>query len=267
AKNGEPRNITLTPEAREHSVSWSPDGQWIAYLSDASGEYEIYLRAQDGSSAPRRLTTDGDIWRFAPVWSPDSTKLAFGDKKQRLQVLDIDSGRLSLAGTGTHDDLVQYTFSPDSRWLAYTKTNASRNSSIWLYSLASGKATQLPGDETSETDPVFDPKGRYLYFLSNRDYNLAFSAYEFNFLYRDATRIYAATLADDGPALYMPKSDEAGDVARKAQDDAAKAKPNGDKSAAPAPVRIDIDGFNQRVIALGAPAGTYGGLSANAEGV
>ncbi len=267
AKNGEPRNLSLTPDAREHSASWSPDGQWIAYLSDASGEYEIYVRAQDGQSEPRRLTTDGDIWRFAPVWSPDSGKLAFGDKKQRLQILDVKSGRLSLAGTGTHDDLVQYTFSPDSRWLAYTKTNASRNSSIWLYSIDSNQATQLTSDDTSESDPVFDPKGRYLYFLSNRDYNLAFSAYEFNFLYRDATRIYAATLADDGPGLYAPKSDEAGDVARKAQEDAAKAKPSGEKPAAPAPLRIDIEGFNQRVIALAAPSGNYNGLAANADGV
>jgi tricorn protease len=267
AKNGEPRNITMTADTREHSVSWSPDGKWIAYLSDASGEYEIYVREQDGKSAARRLTDDGDIWRFAPVWSRDSTKLAFGDKKQRLQILDIDSGRLTQADSSVHNDIVQYTFSPDSRWLAYTKNNASRNSSIWLYSLGSGDATQLTGDETSETDPVFDPNGRYLYFLSNRDYNLAFSAYEFNFLYRDATRIYAATLAADGPALYAPKTDEAGDVARKAQEDAAKAKEAGAKPAAPAPIRIDVQGFNQRVIALVAPAGNYGGLSANAEGV
>src|SRR5690606_29049779 len=175
--------------------------------------------------------------------------------------------RITEVDTGKRNDLTDHAWSPDSRWLAYAKTGESSNSAIWVYSLDSGRTQALTGDETDNSNPVFDPKGRYLYFLSNRDYNLAFSAYEFNFLYRDATRIYAATLADDGPALYMPKSDEAGDVARKAQDDAAKAKPNGDKSAAPAPVRIDIDGFNQRVIALGAPAGTYGGLSANAEGV
>lgn len=263
AKHGEARQLTHTPDYREHSVSWSPDGKWIAYLSDQTGEYEIWLRAQDGSGEPRRLTTDGDIWRFRPAWSPDSGKLAFGDKKQRLRVLDIASGRITDADTGSHNDLTEYVFSPDSRWIAYTKVNRSSNSSIWLYSLDSGRASQVTPDETSEFSPAFDPKGRYLYFLSNRDYNLAFSAYEFNFLYRDATRIYAATLAADGPALMLPKSDEVVVGGSKADTD----KPGDGKSAATPPLRIDIDGFNQRVLALAAPSGTYQGLSANDEGV
>jgi tricorn protease len=275
AKHGEPRQLSHTPQAREHSVSWSPDGKWIAYLSDASGEYEIYLRAQDGTGEPRRLTTDGDIWRFAPVWSPDSAKLAFADKRQRLRIVDVDSGRISEVDTGTHNDLTEYTFAPDSRWLAYTKNNASRNSSIWLYSLASGRTSQLTADGTDEGNPVFDPKGRYLYFFSNRDYNLAFSAYEFNFLYRDATRIYAATLTKDGPALYRPRSDEVGTGGAAGNGAGGKDGPGngtgeGGKDAAPAPVApiaIDIDGFNERVIALPAPSGTYQALSANADGV
>ncbi len=262
AKHGEPRNLSRTPTAREHSVSWSPDGQWIAYLSDASGEYEIYLLAQDGSGEPRRLTTDGDIWRFRPVWSPDSGKLAFADKHQRLRILDIASGRITDADTGSHNEINQYRFAPDSRWLAYTKVNASGNSSIWLYSLADARARQLTGDETVDLDPVFDPKGRYLYFLSNRDYNLQFSAFEFNFLYRDATRIYAATLAADGPALLRPKSDE---VASNGNDKNNNGK-NADERPVP-PLRVDFDGFNSRVIALAAPSGTYQGLSANDDGV
>lgn len=267
AKHGEARQISHTPDAREHSVSWSPDGQWLAYLSDASGEYEIYIRAQDGSGEPRRLTRDGDIWRFAPVWSPDSKKLAFGDKKQRLRILDIGSGRISEVDRGSHNDLTEYVFAPDSRWLAYTRTNASGNSSIWLYSLASGRSEQLTGDETSEYSPAFDPQGRYLYFLSNRDYNLVFSAYEFNFLYRDATRIYAATLAADGPALLQPRIDEVGSAAANGNGDA---QDNGDAGQAwdgISPLRIDIPGFNDRVLALAAPSGTYQALSANDEGV
>jgi tricorn protease len=256
AKNGEPRNISNTPDAREHSVSWSPDGKSIAYLSDETGEYEIWMRAQDGKSPPRRLTIDGDIWRFPPVWSPDSKKLAFGDKQQRLRVLDIASGAVAEADRGTHDDIDAYSWSPDSRWIAYAKTNASRNSSIWLYSLEAKEARQLTGDETSEDDPVFDPQGRYLYFTSNRDYNLAFSAYEFNYLYQNATRIYAATLVADGPALFRPKSDEVGEAPAEEK-----------KDEAPKPLRIDFPGFNQRVVALNAPGGNYAGLSATADGV
>ena len=262
AKHGEPRNVSMTPDAREHSVSWSPDGKWIAYLSDASGEYEIYLRAQDGKSEPRRLTTDGDIWRFAPVWSPDSAKLAFGDKKQRLRIVDVASGALTEADIFTHEDPETYVWSPDSRWLAYVKGNASRNTSIWLYSLEAKAARQLTPDDTSETSPAFDPQGRYLYFLSNRDYNLAFSSYEFNFLYNNATRLYAATLAADGPALYRPLSDEVG-----AGEEKKDGNGKSDEKAAPKPLRIDLPGFNQRVIALNAPPGNYVGLSANEAGV
>ena len=265
AKHGEPRNITNTPDAREHSVSWSPDGRSLAYLSDATGEYEIYVRSQDGKDAPRRVTTDGDIWRFAPIWSPDSTKLAYGDKKQRLRIVDVASGGTIEVDTSTGNDLTQYIFSPDSQWLAYTKTNASRNSSIWLYSLEAKATRQLTPDDTSERNPAFDPKGRYLYFLSDRDYNLQFSAYEFNFLYTNATRIYAATLADDGPALYAPQVDEAKPVQAGGGD--KKDGEGEDKKDAPKKLRIDIPGFNQRVVALNAPAGNYGALTANADGV
>lgn len=264
AKNGEPRNVTMTPDAREHSVSWSPDGKSVAYLSDASGEYEIYVRAQDGKSPARRVTTDGDIWRFAPVWSPDSSKLAYGDKKQRLRIVDVASGNTIDADTSTRNDFESYNFSPDSQWLAYEKSNSSGNSSIWLYSLATKAARQLTPDDTDERNPVWDPKGRYLYFFSNRDYNLAFSAYEFNFLYRDATRIYAAPLAADGPALYAPKSDEAAAVTAGSKDEDEKKDKPAEK---PKTLRIDIPGFNQRVVALNAPSGSYAGLSANADGV
>jgi tricorn protease len=281
-KHGEPRNLSRTPDAREHSASWSPDGRWIAYLSDASGEYEVWVRPQDGRGEPRRVTHDGDTWRFAPVWSPDSSMLAFGDKRQRLRIVALAGGAITEVDRGTHDDLDSYTWSPDSRWLAYVKTNASRNSSIWLYSLQARQASQLTPDESSETSPAFDPQGRYLYFLSNRDFNLAFSSYEFNFLYNNATRIYAATLAAGGPALYRPRSDEVGAPAEpdgkegdaKQEQDAAKNKGKDadkgaakDKDTAPAKLKIDLPGFNQRVVALNAPAGNYLGLSAGTDAV
>lgn len=265
AKHGEVRVLSRTPDAREMSVSWSPDGKWIAYLSDATGEYEIYLRAQDGSGTPRQLTKDGDTWRFAPVWSPDSSRLAFADKRQRLRVLDVTSGVTTDADVGSVDEISDYVWSPDSRWLAYAKTSSNRNNAIWLYSLASGQASQLTDDETSARQPAFDPKGRYLYFLSDRDFGLTFSAYEFNYLYTNVTRVYAATLAADGPPLLRPKSDEVG--APSEADDEAKEKDGEKPSKAPATLRIDIPGFNQRVIALNAPPGNYGGLSANDDGV
>jgi tricorn protease len=259
AKNGVARNVSRTPDAREHSVTWSPDGTSIAWLSDASGEYEIWVRAQDGSGAPRQVTRDGTVWKFPPTWSPDSKHLAYADKDQRLRVVEVASGRITDVDRGGIEDITEYSWSPDSRWLAYAKTNATRMQSIWAWSMASGKTAQVTSDQANEFSPVFDPKGRYLYFLSNRDYsNLAFSAYEFNYLYTNATRVYAATLAADGPALNRPKSDEAGTAP-------AAAKPAPDKDAEP--VRFDIAGFNDRVVALAAPPGNYQGLSAGPDAV
>jgi tricorn protease len=261
AKNGEPRNITRTPGAREHSTSWSPDGKTIAFLSDASGEYEIWVRAQDGSGEARRVTRDGSVWRFPPVWSPDSSRLAYADKDLRLRVVAVADGTTREVDRGGFEDITEYVWSPDSRWLAYAKTNATRMQSIWVWSLASGKSTQLTSDHANEFSPAFDPKGRYLYFLSNRDYaGLTFSAFEFNYLYVNATRIYAATLASDGPALNAPKSDEVG---TKPPEPAAKDA----KKGAPAPLRFDVEGFDRRVVALNVPPGNYQGLSANADAV
>ncbi|MGD9387711.1 MAG: PDZ domain-containing protein [Gammaproteobacteria bacterium] len=268
AEHGEIRNISYTPAAREISVAWSPDGRWISYLSDATGEYELYIRAQDGSGEPRQVTRDGNTWRFPPVWSPDSKKLAFADSNNTLSIVDVDSGRMTVVDSTRYTsssfrNLTQYTWSPDSQWLAYTKVNESFNSSIWIYSLDSGKVSQLTTDATNEQSPAFDPKGRYLYFTSTRDWNLVFSSYQFNYLYNDATRLYAATLAADGPALNRPRSDEVtpGDAAAR---DEGKDQDKDDK---PAPVRFDLEGFNDRVTVLDVPSANYVGLEASDGGL
>jgi tricorn protease len=272
AKHGEPRNVSRTPAEREIAVSWSPDGRSIAYLSDASGEYEICVRAQDGRGAARRITSDGGVWRYPPVWSPDSKKLAFADKRVRLRWVEVASGRVHEVDQASHDDITEYAWSPDSRWLAYTKTDATRMQAIWLHALESGRNTLVTGRQSHAYSPAFDPKGRYLYFLSNRDYaGLTFSGYEFDYLYVNPTRIYAATLAADGEPLGRPRSDEVGgaDAGSGAGDgndegDAGKAKA---ESKPPTPLRVDLDGFADRVVALDVPAGAYQGLAANADGV
>jgi tricorn protease len=208
AKEGEVRNLTDSQGVRELAPLWSPDGRWVAYLSDRSGEYEVYVRPSDGTGEERRVTTDGDIWRFPVAWSPDSRMLAYGDKKQRLRYVEVATGRTTEVDRGTRSDITYYNWSPDNRWLAYTKLGDNQFSEIWVYSLASNKTQKLTGGMTSDTSPVFDPKGRYLYFLSNRDFNLTFSSWEFNYLYTNPTRVYVGLLAADGPALFLPTSDE-----------------------------------------------------------
>jgi len=262
AKNGEPRNLSHTPTAREIAVSWSPDGRQIAYLSDASGEYEIYVRNQDGTGEPRRVTTDGDVWRFNPLWSPNGKYLAYGDKSQRVRIVEVANGATTEVDRSNQNDITDYTWSPDSRWLAYSKTGESNQPAIWAYSLERKRAMALTDGSTQDTNPAFDPKGRYLYFLSNRDYNLTNSAYEANYLYTDATRIYAAPLRPDAPSLDPLKSDEVavGDGGGKKD-----AKAEGGES----PVKIEIDAasFARHVVALKAPAANYQALSATADAV
>jgi tricorn protease len=283
-EKGEIRNLTQTPGVREVAAAWSPDGRWIAYLSDRTGEYEVWVRPADGSGEERRVTTGGDVWRFPLSWSPDSRKLAFGDTDNRLRWVDVASGKVTDADRSAHNSIQDYKWSPDSRYLAYTKVGETQLPSIWIYALDDGKARQLTGDLTAEGEPTWDPQGRYLYFLSNRDYNLTFSGYEFDYVYTSPTRVYVGILSKEGPALLLPESDEepvkpeekpadseakteAKAAVQKAADEAQGEKPD---KVAPKPgvrVKIDFDGFEQRVRAIPGAPGNYQALSASADAV
>jgi tricorn protease len=305
AKEGEVRNLTDSQGVREFAPAWSPDGRWVSYLSDRTGEYEIYVRPSDGTGAERRVSTDGDVWRYPAVWSPDSRMLAYGDKRQRLRIVDVATGRTTDVDRGTRNDITSYNWAPDSRWIAYAKLGPNQFSEIWVYSLASNKSQKLSGGMYSDTEPVFDPKGRYLYFLSNRDFNLTFSAFEFNYLYTNPTRVYVGLLAADGPALFLPGSDEERSKTSErpltqppnpAQTQPAQGarpqsppqggatpqttpSPQSDAAAQPSPtpaaqnaggavnVRVDFEGFENRVRAIPGPNSNYRHLSATNEGV
>ncbi|MEO8034528.1 MAG: S41 family peptidase [Acidobacteriota bacterium] len=289
AKNGEIRNLTNTPGIREMAPVWSPDGRWIAYLSDRTGEeYEIFVRsadATDRTGGERQLTSGGKSWRFAPIWSPDSKMLAFSDKDHMLHIVDVTSGKITDVDKDDYGDITHYRWSPDSKWLTYTKNNEVRFSIIYVYSLPEAKAYALTSGMTDDNEPVFDPKGRYLYFTSNRDFNLTFSAFEFNYVYTDPTRVYVAVLANDGPALFLPQSDEekvSADKEKNGQEkekSASTAKPAAEGAATPpassesAPakkppvVKIDVAGFEKRVRAVPGASGTYRSLSAVPNGI
>jgi tricorn protease len=292
AQKGEIRNLTSTPGIREMDAVWSPDGRWIAYLSDRSGEYEVYVRPSDGAGEERRVTTGGKVWRFPPLWSPDSKKIAFGDSDQHLFWVDVQSGKTTEADHSDREDLFDYRWSPDSRWLVYTKEGETQLDSIWVYSLEDKKATRLTSDLTDEGAPVFSPDGRYLYFLSNRDYNLTFSGFEFSYVYTDPARVYVGVLSKEGPALFLPTSDEeefaAEDESKPGaqkgktppkpmiSDNAEETKAGGGADAEEGPdaapaktvrVKIDFDGFESRVRAIPGPSGNYRNLQANSDGV
>lgn len=257
AKHGEVRNISNTPKYREISVSWSPDGKHIAYLSDATGEYEIYTKAQSGEGEAKQITKGGSIWRFEPVWSPDSQSFAYSDKNQKLWITPANGKRSVVVDTGTRNDITYYSWSGDSRWLTYLKTADNGMSSIFVYDTEEKSIHQLTSDKTSEGYPVFSRDGQYLFFTSERDYNLAFSSYEFNYLYDRATRVYALALTKSVGPIYPLKSDE---VAI-----ANESKENEENEAVS--VVIDFDNLDSRIMALNGQSADYSNLAAGNDGV
>ncbi len=257
AKHGEVRNISNTPAHREMSVSWSPDGKRIAYLSDATGEYEIYTKAQSGQGKATQVTSDGTIWRFEPRWSPDSQSFAYADKNQKLWIVNADGKGKEVVDTGTLNDLTYYRWSPDSRWLTYLKVADNAMTSIFVYDTKEEKIHRVTSDRTSEANPVFSRDGKYLFFTSERDYNLSFSSYEFNYLYNRATRVYAMALTKSVGPLYPLKSDEV-DLGAGANSEAKK-DDDEDKGLA---VAIDFDNIESRVMALNGDSADYRSLAA-----
>ncbi|MCP4149348.1 MAG: acetyl-CoA synthetase, partial [bacterium] len=186
---------------------WSPDKKHIVYYSDATGEYEIYLIDKDGTTSPRQLTKNSSTWKYPAVWSPDSKKLLFSDKKQLLQILDIQSGKITAVDRASAYDIVYYRWSHDSKWIVYTKNGQNKQDAVWVYSLQEGKPHQLTNDTFIDFNPVFSTCGQYIFFLSNRDFNLTQSSFENDFLYCKATKIFALPLKKDTTPLFKDRND------------------------------------------------------------
>jgi tricorn protease len=243
---GDIRNISNTPSVREHSASLSADGNSLFYLSDASGEYELYRRDLKTAQL-RSLTKNSTAWYLPPSVSADGNWVVLGDTENRLQLIGAD-GSQKLIDTATRSDKIStYLFSPDSKSVVYVKSNATSMREIWWYGISTGKAQRVLGGQFDAFEPSFDPSGRYLYFASNREHNLTYSSYEQNYLYTNATRLFAAALRADGPFLN------------------ALADSKGAQTASSA--ALDLDGMQARAEALQIPSGNYAGLIAGKDGL
>ena len=271
AEHGSTRNLTETPGIREQNVAWSPDGRWVAYLSDRTGEQAIYIRPQDGMGPEQQITTGGSEFLMQPVWSPDSSKIAYANSSLQLFYVDIHEKHPVLVDTAKFGEITNYSWSPDSKWLAYDKTPENGYPIIELYSLADQKVSNATTDFFPSFNPVFDPAGKYLYFLSFRTYNEVLGVYDAEFSNPQAAKIYAVTLRADEASPFAPQSDEvtvkssdvsasSGGAAQSSQS-AAQSKPE-EKNETKQPFRIDLDGIQNRVVALPTPPGNYGNLAA-----
>ncbi|HMM11023.1 MAG TPA: PDZ domain-containing protein [Bacteroidales bacterium] len=284
AEHGQIENLTNTPNIREIFPVWSPDGRFIAYYADATGEYEVYLLENKKGAKPRQLTSGSKAWKYEAVWSPDSKYLVYSDRSLQLLLLDVNTGQQTTIDRATFNEIRSYAFSPDSEWITYHKESDNGNAAIWVYHIPTKKATQLTDDQFADRSPVFSRCGKFIFFVSNRDFNLAFSSFEFDYLYNNASRIYALPLRSDGTRLAPRKVDSEpvkaaseqknpNEAAKKAQD---KGKPKSTETkpepAAPRTV-IDFAGANNRIETLPMPAGNYriidaveGGLLYAADG-
>jgi tricorn protease len=258
AKYGNTRNLTNSPGVHERNAQWSPDGKWIAFVSDQSGENEIYIIPQDGSAKPVQLTTGADTYKFEILWSPDSKKILWGDKKLRLRYVDIDKKTITEITQVKYWEIRDYDWSPDSKWVAYANQQANASDRIYLYSLDKAENYPVTEEWYDADNPAFSSCGKYLYFVSDRDFNPVSGDLTFNYVFKDMEKVYLVTLSKDQASPFKPKSDETGSSAVK-KTTAPKGKKKGKtKTAGAAAVKIDVDGIMDRVIALPIKASQYG---------
>ncbi len=285
AEKGNARNLTNSPAWRERDPVWSPDGKWIAYLSDRSGEYEICLRRSDGEGDETRVTTDGGCFRYPLRWSPDSKKLLYADSRFRYFYVDIDEKKpVQFDQDPWSHTPNEYGWSGDSNWILYTKNNAGRTSSAYLYSLKDKSVRRVTPAEVNVLSPVFDREGKYLFYAAQRNFAPAFDEYDSGFIYEKSVRLFAVPLQKDGVSPLAPESDE--EVIKEEKKEEAKAPDAGEKpaDAAAKPAAeaagadqakkdeakkeekkewvVDLDGIETRAVCLPVPAGRYGALQA-----
>lgn len=260
---GDAVNLTRAPGSREKNATWSPDGRWIALVSDRSGEEQLYLVDQRGEQEWRQLTDGTFGYTNQPVWSPDSKSLIFSDKYLKLHLVDASSGKTKEIGHSDFDDawerwgVMDYVWSPDSRWIAYTSQTANMNEAIFLYDTRSGETRKLTDDMTEDWSPSFSTDGQYLYFLSNRTFNPIMGRQDQNHIFLKLARPYVFLLRADARSPFLAE-----DVLVAATTGDKKGKQDSKKKTA-AETRIDVDGLGSRVLACeGIEAGNYFRLTA-----
>jgi tricorn protease len=258
-EHGNTRDLTQTSRVREQAPAWCPDGKWVAYVTDHTGEAEIAIRPADGTGTEQILTDRRKGYLYDPSWAPDSEKIAFSDSEHTLWILGVKDRKLTLVDANPRAEMHDFAWSPDALWLAYSKAADNDLRQIYLYSLASARATPVTGAQTSDFGPTFDPQGKYLYFIALKHQNPVFSESELNVATLKMAGIYVATLQASEPSPFAPRSDEGTPKDEKTESDS---KAEAWKPGASAPIRIDLAGLADRVVPLPVPAGEIAHLSA-----
>jgi tricorn protease len=288
AEKGDIRDLTNSPGVADRDPAWSPDGKWIAYFSDESGEYALHLRDQSGMGEVRKIDLGNPpSFFYSPTWSPDSKKIAYTDKRLNIWYVDLANPAPVKVATDYYEQTsLNPSWSPDSRWITYTKTLPNHMRAVFVYSLETHQSTQITDGMSDAESAVFDKNGKYLYFAAST--NVGPTLFGLNMSTDDHTvtrSVYVVVLRKDLPSPLAPESDEekvegetkstdnakpvaAGDQKdqAKAQDSDQEKNKEAEKKKEPPKVTIDFDGISQRILALPIPAKNYAGLAAGKEG-
>jgi tricorn protease len=239
-EHGVTRNLTATPGAHEREVAWSPLGDRVAYISDATGEEELYMRSATGAEAPVQLTQGSHTRYEHPVWSPDGQRIALGDAEARILVVEVERRRSTEVANDPGEAAHDYAWSPDSRWLAYSMADPNGFRSLYIWEARTGGTHRVTDELFNEYSPRFSPDGKALYYLTDRMFAPQIGHFEWNYEVDRAVGINALVLEADGENPFAPRNDEA---------KPAKSKPEeADEESAPAEVRIDFAGLAERVV-------------------
>jgi len=257
--HGTTRNLTKSSGSRDKDPAWSPDGKQVAYLSDKSGEYEIHIVDAKGNRESVKLTQHESGYRHTLRWSPDGSKIAFTDQKLTLYYLDVNSKEVVKVDKAEYESvdvpidekpIYDFSWSPDSRFLAYSKMTKKQLNQLFIYSLENDKVHNVSQNLFSDFHPVFTEDGNHLLFVSNRHYNPTFGDFEWEMVYKDVAGVYALTLEKEGKPLLPFRNDEA-------TESGTQNSSNGKQ------VNIDFEGLSERVEKLPLPRGNYRHLAVN----
>ena len=256
---GDARNLSNNSAAADRAPVWSPDGQKIAWFSDASGEYQLMIGDQEGIQSPRSIALPVKSFFFRPAWAPDGKHIAFTDTDYNLWVVHVESGTAKIADTDrfAHPNRsLNPEWSPDSKWIAYPRLLDSQFKAIFVYHIETGKKIQVTDGMADAISPVWDSKGQYLYFLASTDYGLSSGWLDMSAYDRPVTRnLYAAVLSASGKSPLLPLSDE----------EPGAEKTGGSDKSESVSVVIDESGLWNRMVAVDIPARNYTGLIAGPE--
>jgi tricorn protease len=271
AEKGDPRNLTMTPGAHERGPVWSPDGKSIAYFSDASGEYELHIAAQDGKAEVQSYKLDGTGFYAGLSWSPDSEKLAFEDNGRNLYLIELASGAVTkideepIYNPGSFGAMGP-VWSPDSRWIAYTTNNLANMEQVYLYSLPQKKVLTLADGLSDVGNPAFDAGGKYLYFFGSTDAGPVRQWFAMSNRDMEMTRnLYLVTLQKGEPSPLAKESDEEEIEEEKADENGEEDEGKEDPKKKEEPVTIDFEGIAERILTIPVDNANYFSLQAGEE--